>query len=237
MKKRLWRFFGVAASVLLLSACGSDSGGLTSSESGTSLQSAVVKQSVTASATTEQVYSVLRLIQGMFNASPGNAYLNVFSGSLVNGMTIEALAIYLCSTNEFKTSSLYPDTLQAQQFAERFIDNMLGTTVDATSRTWAIEEIKARLSSGMSRGEAIWWAVSALSSVPASDPVWGRASSQFANRVEVSHYYAVTKGMASSDLAVLQAVTAQVTYDTATVTAAKSRIDAATSTGSIKVTW
>jgi len=87
--------------------------------------------------------------------------------------------------------------------AERFINNLVGSTISDANRSWAIGWVAGILNSGTTRGEVIWTAVSALASVPTSNPDWGAAVTQLNNKVSVSYYYAVTKAVSSTDLATL----------------------------------
>lgn len=172
--------------------------------------------------TTDQRYDVVRLIQAMFNCAPGKMYLDAFAGYVANGMTMNELANLLAQTDAFKLPQLYPSSLDSQQFAVKLVDNLVGTTAHLVNRTWLISVIVDRLDNGDSRGDVIWFLVSALKQIPVTDPDWGRTAAQFINKVDVAYYYSVTMAQSSSDIGTLQAVTRSVSDDPATVIIAKA---------------
>ncbi len=227
MKKLLFLF----AFSLMLAACGGSSTTSTANVSMASVSQQVATRSsaaksATAAPTAEQQTAVLQLVQAMFNGTPGATYLNEYAGYIAGGMSLPALADLFASTDVFKMPSLYPDTLSSQQFAERFINNLVGSTVSDANKAWAAGVITQELNSGRSKGDTIWWVVSALVSTPTTEPYWGTASAQFANKISVSYYYSVTRGLSASDIATLQGVTSTVTSDPTTVSNAKADIDA-----------
>jgi len=231
MKNRV-RWLQLIVTLVLLGFLAACSGSPTSSSSTTSMTSVAQKvaayKSATKTATAppsyEQQTATLQLLQAMFNAAPGSDYLNEFAGLVAGGTSLTALADLLAATDVFKT--LYPADLSNQSFSVKLVSNLTGTTVSAVNSQWAIGWISSQLDSGTSRGAVIWNAVSTLAAVSPSDPEWGAAVTRLNNKVNVSYYYSVTKGMSSTDLATLQAVTVSVTDDPATVTAAKILIDA-----------
>lgn len=213
--------------LMVLTGCGNtengDSNMSTLSQQITTRSSAI--KASTAVPNTLQQINVLQLLQVMFNAAPGSDFLNQFAGLIAGGISINQLADMLAGTDLFKSSSLYPDTLTNQQFAERLINNLLDTTVSEVNRTWAKEWITGQLNNGTTRGSAIWAAITALMAVPSSDRNWGTAVMQLNNKVTIGYYYSVTKRLSSSNLSVLQKVTSSVTSDPATVIVAKTNID------------
>lgn len=172
--------------------------------------------------TTSQQYDVIRLMLAMFNAAPGNMYLQEFAGYIANGTTMSELANMLAQTEAFQSPQLYPSSLTSQQFAAKLVANLMADTANSVNRAWLTDVIISYLDNGASRGEVIWLLVSALTPIPYTDYNWGKTSAQFANKVDVAYYYSVTTGQSSTDLGTLQAVTRSVTDDPATVITAKA---------------
>lgn len=172
---------------------------------------------------TAQTYDLIRLTLAMYNAAPGSINLGYLGGYLESGLSMSDLANLMAQTDSFKNPLLYPLSLSSQQFATKFIDNLIGTTANYLNKASLAEAITYYLDHGLSRGDAVWIVASALAKVPSTDPNWGKAATQFANRVDVAYYYSVTKSLSANDLGTLQAVVMAVTDDPATVTAAKNK--------------
>jgi len=165
---------------------------------------------------------ILGLIVGMFNAAPGNAYLNQFSTAYESGATISGIANTLAKLPIFNLT--YPSSLTAPEFADKLVANLLGSEVtDAAAKTWATTWVTGRLNAGMTRGDVILTAVQAL--LATTNTAYTNAKLSLQNKIAVSEYYSVTKGISDTDLLDLQTAIAGVTSSAATVTAAKAAID------------
>ncbi len=232
MKRHLLNTAISVLMVLFLAACGSGiktnngtDASMTSVYQALTAQKSVIKSAAT-TPTEAQKITVIKLFQAMFNAAPGVDLLNLCADFLANGMADSDLANLLAGTALFQIDTLYPTSLSNYDFSLKFLNNLLGPTVSEANKTGLASQMGELLNGGWKRGDLVWLLVSALSNIPTTDPTWGNASAQLNNRLDVSYYYSVTKAIPSSDLATLQAVTASVTYDPGTVTAAKARIDA-----------
>jgi S-layer protein len=160
--------------------------------------------------TAEQRTAIIKAVVGMFGAAPGATYLNELSPYA--GKTTQ-LIHDLTTTTAFKT--LYPTFLTNQEFATKFLNNLLGSAVtDADAKAWAINWMTSMLNTGASRGQVIAEALAALDAISSNDAVWGKAAQQFDNKVTVAEYYTVTMGATSTDLTTLQSVVANVTNTT-----------------------
>lgn len=109
--------------------------------------------------------------------------------------------------------------------ATKIVNNLVGDTVTSNDKTGAVEYILAQQAAGLTFGQMVDWAVTALDDMDHADPLWGAAAAQFDNRIEVSRYYSIEKAGSSTNLATLQQVLAGVTADVATVATAKTAID------------
>ncbi len=172
---------------------------------------------------------ILKIIQAMFNATPGAQYLNEFTVFVesVNG-SVKQLTNSLVESDLFK-KSMYADTLTNKEFSAQFVDNIVGGLVNAENRAWAVSTIEAMLAEGQSRGDVIHWAAITLATVDSSDIGWGAAALQFNNKVNVASFYSIDKKGLATDLSVLQAVTANVTNTTGSVTAATKLLESGVS--------
>lgn len=160
--------------------------------------------------TAEQRTAIIKAVVGMFGAAPGATYLNELSPYAGN---TTQLIHDLTTTTAFKT--LYPTFLTNQEFATKFLNNLLGSAVtDADAKAWAINWMTSMLNTGASRGQVIAEALAALDAISSNDAVWGKAAQQFDNKVTVAEYYTVTMGATSTDLTTLQGVVANVTNTT-----------------------
>jgi len=109
--------------------------------------------------------------------------------------------------------------------ATKIVDNLLGDTVAADDKAWAVDYILAQMASGQTFGAIIEWAINALDSIDHADSAWGKAAALFDNRIEVSRYYSVEKAGESTNLTTLQQILTGITSDVATVAAAKAAVD------------
>lgn len=235
--KRLLMAFLVT---VLLSACAGENSGTYPNSSVTSVyqqlaaQKTVVKAASTP--TEAQKMVVMKLFQAMFKAAPGADLLNLCSGWLAGGMTEVELANLIAGTDVFQSTALYPKSMSNVDFAAKFMNNLVGSTVSEATKSLVATQLAIMLDNGWTRGYAAWVLASALSDIPTSNPDWGKASAQFANKLSVSYCYSVTKAYSATDLTVLQAVTSSVTDDPATVTSAKASLGCTTSNPTFSVT-
>ncbi|MDH7944195.1 hypothetical protein QGM61_10230 [Pseudohongiella sp. SYSU M77423] len=178
---------------------------------------------------TEARTELLTVVVAMFDAAPGVGVLSDLSAAYESGATVAQIAASLAASAEFK--SIYPTFLSNTEFATQFVDNLLGSTVSATTRTFAIGELTTMLNNGMTRSETVLAAVAALNGVPSTDTNWANAKAQLANKVEVANHHTVVQKKATTNLNDLQEVVAEVDATAASVTAAKAEIDGEVAAG------
>ncbi|MAO40913.1 MAG: hypothetical protein CMK70_12110 [Pseudohongiella sp.] len=172
---------------------------------------------------TEARTELLTVVVAMFDAAPGVAVLSDLSAAYESGATVAQIAASLSTSAEF--TSIYPTFLSDAEFATQFVDNLIGGTVSAETRTFAIGELTTMLNNGMTRSETVLAAVAALNGVPSTDTNWANAKAQLANKVEVANHHTVVQKKATTNLADLQEVIAEVNATAASVTDAKAKID------------
>lgn len=170
--------------------------------------------------TTAQQSAVFKLAVGLFNAAPGGFY-NEVAGLVVGTLSPSAAADALINTNAFQ--AIIPSNLLTnQQFADKFVENLVGSYATAANKAWASAQIVAQLNGGASTGAAAYWAIDALSQVPTNDANWGAAAAALNNKMAVAQYFTVTAPNGSHDLAALQGLLIDVTNDAGSVAVAEA---------------
>lgn len=174
--------------------------------------------------TSTQRTQLLQLLVTMFDAAPGYDVLDDLANGMANGNTIEQYAASLVNNSAF--TGIYSRALTANEFATKFIGNLLGSNVTAATTTEAIAYVEAQLNAGVSRDKVILNVINALSAVSTTDATWGTAVTALNNKVAVADYFGTKATFTGLTLAQMQAVLSGVTSDTATVTTKKAAIDA-----------
>jgi len=75
---------------------------------------------ITAEARTE----IITLVVGMFGAAPGASVLSDLVAAKDSGASVKQIAANIANTVEFK--SIYPTFLTNQEFATKFVNNLVG---------------------------------------------------------------------------------------------------------------
>lgn len=174
--------------------------------------------------TFEARQDLLTVIVGMFDGAPTKSLLESLAARVEAGDTVAELAVELGETAELAT--IYPTYLTANEFSEMFVGNLLGDNVTAATKALAVEFVEGLINGGSSRGEAMYTAIQALSSVPEDDATWGAAVTQLNNKVEVATYFAITQNPANATLEDLRSVTANVDTTDESVSLQKLLVDA-----------
>jgi len=77
--------------------------------------------------TAETRTEIIQLVVAMFDAAPGATYLSEFVNLVDAGTSIADLGEALAATDAFK--SIYPDLQTSNEFATKFINNLVGSEV------------------------------------------------------------------------------------------------------------
>lgn len=136
--------------------------------------------------TTSQQTSLLQLVQAMFNASPGAAYLGELGTQLEDGQSVASIAQFLSGHTLFFGKN-YDDTLAPEQFAEAFMDDLLGGHASADNEVLAIDYVVNKMAAGAGQAEIISELTQLLSGFPSSNPDWGQAALHYntANAIRI----------------------------------------------------
>jgi hypothetical protein len=173
--------------------------------------------------TATQRNEVISLLVGMFDAAPSATLMTLFVKEIEAGKSVTQLANDMAATTEFQ--SLYPTWLTDSEFAASFAETILDGHTSGADLAVAVSILEDILAGGATRGEAAEIAASFLSTVDVADPAFGEAGQAFQNKTDVATYFATNLLNASSDMASLQAVVANIDETQASVDAQKALID------------
>jgi Ca2+-binding RTX toxin-like protein len=154
----------------------------------------------------------------MFDAAPGANNLSEFVNAYDAGQSLANIANSLATSATFK--SIYPDLQTTNEFAVKFINNLVGSEATDAAKAWAVTQVEASLNAGTSKGQVMLDTVTALLATTSTD--WTNAKAAVVNQVDVATWYSVDQNASGADFAALQAVTSAVTSDAATVATAKA---------------
>jgi hypothetical protein len=174
---------------------------------------------------TEQHRDIYKLAIGMYAAAPGVLYLSELNAALTAGMTVRDVYSALANAPSFQLQhpGFGPQATNAQ-FADAFLDRVLGTEVTSQTRQVAFSFITDRLAGGLTRGDVMKLAMDALDAVSVSDPDFGAAARRLHNRIEAAREFTETLNGSSPDITFLQNTIATVTSDPATREVAMDRL-------------
>ncbi|MDA8920715.1 calcium-binding protein [Gammaproteobacteria bacterium] len=169
---------------------------------------------------------IVELAMGMLNKAPSTTMLNTLVEKSSAGSTIQDLADYIATTDEFIAE--YPSTQTAREFAtEMFAKLITGGTLDAAINTAVIDLLEGMLTAGTTKAEGFVAVIDYLSNTANNTNAdLGDISKSFQNRADAAEYFSITKELGGSTDAELAAAIATVTSDAATLTAANASADA-----------
>lgn len=162
--------------------------------------------------------TLIQLTVAMFDAAPGANNLSEFVNAYDAGQSLANIANSLATSATFK--SIYPDLQTTNEFAVKFINNLVGSEATDAAKAWAVTQVEASLNAGTSKGQVMLDTVTALLATTSTD--WTNAKAAVNNQVDVATWYSVDQNASGADFAALQAVTSAVTSDAATVATAKA---------------
>jgi Ca2+-binding RTX toxin-like protein len=128
--------------------------------------------------TTEQQIKILQLTQAMFNAAPGATFLAQFENSVAVGNTVANLAQTLSGAAAF-FGKTYSASLSSAQFADAFINDLVGSSASTADKAWATSYIVDKMAAGATQTSIISELTQALSSVSPENANWGAAATAY----------------------------------------------------------
>jgi hypothetical protein len=157
---------------ILLSACG---GG----EPEADLRREPLAAGTTAKAASYDPNDLYRFFAVSFGAAPGVTYMGQLREAADAGMSIQQIVNVFTTKAQFLET--YPANLTAQEFAQRLVDNVVGTSATASAKAEARGQVEAALASGMTRGDITFAIFNNLARKPANDPQWAGTARKMAD--------------------------------------------------------
>ncbi|MEQ6434616.1 hypothetical protein V8Z74_06140 [Comamonas sp. w2-DMI] len=149
-----------------------------------------------------------------FGAVTGVEYMNQLNDAYGAGMTTKQIVNVYTTKPQF--TSQYPTFLTNEQFAQKLIANVVGSSASAEAKAGAEADVIASLNAGWTRGDVIFQIFSNLAAKPHDDAEWGNTAKMFANKVAVAQYLTEVKMVNTEDLGVLSGYLANVTAESDT---------------------
>lgn len=193
---------------ILLSACGG--GG----EPEADLRREPLAAGTTAKAASYDPNDLYRFFAVAFGAAPGVTYMAQLREAADAGMSIQQIVNVFTTKAQFLET--YPANLTSQEFAQRLVDNVVGTSATASAKAEARGQVEAALASGMTRGDITFAIFNNLASKPANDAQWAGTARKLANQVVYAKHYTETMKVDTTDLTQLRAVVKTITESSAT---------------------
>jgi uncharacterized delta-60 repeat protein len=179
------------ASVGLLAACG----GGNVSEDQRRLPLAVTTQAA-------PVYDrddLYRFFSIAFGAAPGVTYMGQLVEAADYGLSIKQIVNIFTTKPQFLET--YPATLSNREYAQKLVDNVVGTSASAAAKAEAVEDIVAALSvPGWTRGDITYAIFNNLAKKAVDDIKWGGTARKMANQVVYAKHFTEVMKSDSTDL-------------------------------------
>ena len=139
-----------------------------------------------------------------FNGAPGVTYMNQLKEAFDAGYSVKDIVNVFTTKSQF--TDIYPDSLSNTQFAEKLTNNVVKNSASTEAKQKAVSDIIGALDSGLSRGDVIYNVFGNLSSVPATNAVWGNTSKQFENQIAVAQFYTDDMSQSTTYIPQLRAI-------------------------------
>jgi S-layer protein len=152
-----------------------------------------------------------------FGAAPGVTFMNQIAQANEGGAGTQQIVNAFTSKEQF--TRIYPLFLTNEQFANKLVTNVVGSSASDAAKAQAAADLVAALNSGKSRGDVVFQVFNNLANLT-GDATWGNLAKKLDNQVATSRYYTETLLRDSTDVATLQNVLTGVTETTDVSTAA-----------------
>ena len=199
---RLWRAWAASAVAAMVVACG---GGDVSED--------LRREPLAVTPTAAPVYDrndLYRFFSVAFGAAPGVTYMGQLVEAAEAGMSIKSIVNVFTTKPQFLET--YPASLSNREYAQKLVDNVVGTSATAAAKAEAVEDIVAALSlPDWTRGDITYAIFNNLAKKPADDAKWAATAKKMANQVDYAKHYTETMKVDTTDLTQLRAVVKTVT--------------------------
>jgi len=145
-----------------------------------------------------------------FGAAPGVTYMGQLLDAANAGMSIKAIVNVFTTKPQFLET--YPTTLTNQEYAQKLVDNVVGTSATAAAKAEAVADIVAALSlPNWTRGDITYAIFNNLAKKPADDVKWAATAKKMANQVAYAKHFTEAMKVDTTDLVQLRGVVKTVT--------------------------
>lgn len=151
-----------------------------------------------------------------FDAAPGVTYMSQLADAYLAGMTVPQIVEAFTTKPQF--TAVYPSFLTNKQFADRLVENVVGTSASGDAKTQAKEDVEAALSAGWTRGKVVYQVFVNLGAEGAlNDSTWGGTAALLQKQIAYAKYFTEDLSVDTTDLKTLQAVISAADKATGTV--------------------
>ena len=146
-----------------------------------------------------------------FGAAPGVTYMGqLVEAAEVGRMSIKEIVNVFTTKSQFLET--YPASLTNQEYAQKLVDNVVGTSANAAAKAEAVADIVEALKlPNWTRGDITYAIFNNLAKKPADDAKWAGTAKKMANQVAYARHYTETMKVDTTDLLQLRAVVKTVT--------------------------
>jgi len=145
-----------------------------------------------------------------FGAAPGVTYMGQLLDAANAGMSIKAIVNVFTTKSQFLET--YPASLTNQEYAQKLVDNVVGTSATPAAKAEAVADIVAALSlPNWTRGDITYAIFNNLAKKPADDAKWAGTARKMANQVVYARHYTEAMKVDTTDLVQLRGVVKTVT--------------------------
>lgn len=149
-----------------------------------------------------------------FGAAPGVTYMGQLVEAGESGMSMKDIVNAFTTKVQFKET--YPDSLTSNEYAQRLVDNVVGSSATSESKSEAVRDIVDALKlPGWTRGDITYVIFNNLAKKPANDPQWAGTARKMANQVAYAKHFTESMKVDTTDLVMLRSVVKQITEATA----------------------
>jgi hypothetical protein len=146
-----------------------------------------------------------------FGAAPGVTYMSQLVEAADSGLSVKQIVNIFTTKPQFLET--YPASLTHQEYAQKLVDNVVGSSATAAAKAEAVADIIAALSppANWTRGDITYAIFNNLAKKPANDANWAGTAQKMAKQVAYAKHYTDTMKGATIDLTELRAVVKTVT--------------------------
>lgn len=146
-----------------------------------------------------------------FGAAPGVIYMEQLAEAHRAGLSIERIVEIFITKAQF--TDTYPEALSYQELATKMVENIVGLSASASTKSAAAKDIEGALDLGWSRAKVIFTVFGNLGQKPYTDTEWGATARLFANQILVAKAYTDVLSLGSTELKELRSVLDAVPFD------------------------